>query len=179
MFKCRLNVVFSPWIEINWNQFFGGSQSAMEWKSVLETSRNALSGWNPTNQPKSDIYCQHWNLFDFVKIWKDRLFYTSTSRKAMPLGKFSHNAIFGLMPEDFRAREIANTFAFPHAKSIFDILRQTDIKIWEDSAIIYRKSCNFAAVKLRERPAPLQLDQAPLRSWTNQATKARLAPSNW
>ena len=47
----------------------------------------------------------------------------------MPFGKFSRNAIFGLKPEDLRAREIANTFAFPLAKSIFDILRQTDIKI--------------------------------------------------
>ena len=74
----------------------------------------------------------------------------------MPFGKFIHHRVdekvfFGLKPEDLNAREIANTFAFPLAKSIFDILRQEsgedcfpDIKFWGDSAIISQKSCIFA-----------------------------------
>ena len=52
----------------------------------------------------------------------------------MPFGKFIHHRVdeivfFGLKPEDLNAREIANTFAFPLAKSIFDILRHDGYKI--------------------------------------------------
>ena len=48
---------------------------------------------------------------------------------------------FGLKPEDLNAREIANTFAFPLAKSIFDILRQ-------DGYRNLRGFCDYLAEKL-------------------------------
>ena len=64
----------------------------------------------------------------------------------MPFGKFIHHrvdekSVLRLKPEDLNAREIANTFAFPLAKSIFDILRQDGYKI-------LRGFCDYLAEKL-------------------------------
>ena len=54
----------------------------------------------------------------------------------MSFGKFSHDAFFGLKPEDLNARKIPSKLGSPLAKSFFDILRLDGYKKSEEILLL-------------------------------------------